>query len=47
MTATAETTGTAPATGSSGPLAPVRRRRRAKDPDAAARGGPVWTLSPG
>jgi len=27
-----------------GPLSAVRRRRRAKDPDAAARGGPIWTL---
>jgi sorbitol/mannitol transport system permease protein len=39
MTATAETPRTTQA-----PPAPVRRRRRSKDPDAAARGGPVWTL---
>jgi sorbitol/mannitol transport system permease protein len=43
MTATAETAAPA-STGASGPLASVRRRRRPKDPDAAARGGPIWTL---
>jgi sorbitol/mannitol transport system permease protein len=44
---TADTT-TAPAAsvsrGTAGPLASVRRRRRRRDPDAAARGGPIWTL---
>jgi sorbitol/mannitol transport system permease protein len=32
------------ATGPSGPMGAVRRRRRQKEEDLAARGGPVWTL---
>jgi sorbitol/mannitol transport system permease protein len=46
MTATTtDTTAAAPAAAGArgGPLAAVRRRR-VKDPDQAARGGPVWTL---